>query len=69
MSYITMPATYSNWKIIPEWEVKGKPTRVIITFEYKELKEENPNLNYLLEEARDSKKFDNHEDLMNELMS
>jgi predicted DNA-binding antitoxin AbrB/MazE fold protein len=65
MSYITIPATYSNGVVTPLEEINVEPISTTITFEYKE---EIPNLLNLLKEAEQSKEvFKTHKELMNHL--
>lgn len=66
MNYITLPATYDykKWIIILSEKVKIKPLKTTVTFEY----ENKPDLLDLLEEAKNSKPFATHKELMNNLM-
>ena len=67
MNYITIPATYDykKWVIILSEEIKIKPLRTTVTFGY----ENKPDLLDLLKEAKNSKPFTTHEELMSNLMS
>jgi len=54
MSFVTVPAEYSNWVIKTFEKVREKPVRVMVTFEYKE-----ENNSILKKRMNDFKKWEN----------
>lgn len=66
MSYITIPAAYLDWKIVPTEKITKEPYRVLLTLEYlEEDKSEEDSLKTAMDDYKNWKNIYEMEDLSN----